>query len=88
MSITGVKSYSTANLQGANSSSNIADLTARLTLDEVTPELAAQIVKHYILPMFDSDGRKALKRKATRGKSSTHLGQNNNSALSQENGKG
>ena len=35
MSITGVKSYSTANLQGENTSTNNADLTARLTLDEV-----------------------------------------------------
>jgi hypothetical protein len=26
-----------------------------LTFDQVTPELAAQIVKHYVLPMFDTD---------------------------------
>jgi len=37
-----------------------------LTIDKVTPELAAQIVKHFILPMFESDSRKALKRKHTR----------------------
>ena len=41
----------------------------QLTLDEVTPELAAQIVKHYILPMFDSDAKRGLKRKPNRGKS-------------------
>ena len=28
---------------------------------QVTPELAAQIVKDYILPMFESDGKKDLK---------------------------
>ena len=27
---------------------------AGVQLDQVTPELAAQIIKHYVLPMFDS----------------------------------
>jgi hypothetical protein len=34
MSITGVKSYSTANIQGENSSSDTATINARLTIDE------------------------------------------------------
>ena len=37
-----------------------------LTIDQVTPELAASIVKHFILPMFESDTRKGLKRKYSR----------------------
>jgi uncharacterized protein YdhG (YjbR/CyaY superfamily) len=37
-----------------------------LSIDQVTPELAAQIVKHYILPMFDNDSRKSLRRKYAR----------------------
>lgn len=32
-------------------------------MDNLSPEVAAQIVKHYILPMFESDGRKLLKQK-------------------------
>lgn len=47
-----------------------------LSLDQVTPELAAQIVKFYILPMFDSDPKKGLKRKNSRGKS-TNFSQGN-----------
>lgn len=34
----------------------------------VTPELAAQIIKHFVLPMFDTDTRKNLRIKtANRG---------------------
>jgi len=36
---------------------------APITLDQVTPELAAQIVKYFVLPMFDTDNKKLLKRK-------------------------
>ena len=32
-------------------------------MDQISPELAAQIVKNYILPMFESDGKKQLKSK-------------------------
>ena len=32
-------------------------------MEQVTPELAAQIVKHYILPMFDSDIKKGFTKK-------------------------
>jgi hypothetical protein len=32
-------------------------------MDDISPELAAQIVKNYILPMFESDEKKYLKRK-------------------------
>ena len=34
-----------------------------ITIDDISPELAAQIVKNYILPMFESDEKKYLKRK-------------------------
>ena len=30
----------------------------------ITPEIAAAVVKDYLLPMFDNDGKKLLKRKA------------------------
>lgn len=30
---------------------------------KITPELAAQIVKDYVLPMFESDQRKQMKSK-------------------------
>ena len=45
---------------GPNGSSGIAGL------DQISPELAAQIVKNYILPMFESDGKRALKSKYNR----------------------
>ena len=34
-----------------------------LTIKNVTPELAAQVVKHFVLPMFDTDYKKGLRRK-------------------------
>ena len=34
-----------------------------ITIDKVTPELAAQIVKHFIIPMFDSENKKDLRKK-------------------------
>ena len=37
----------------------------QLTIDQVTPELAAQIVKHYILPMFDDKRPKRLSKAQT-----------------------
>ena len=30
---------------------------------EITPELAAKVVKDYLLPMFESDGKKLLRKK-------------------------
>ena len=33
------------------------------SIDQITPELAAQIVKSYILPMFESEDKKALKNR-------------------------
>ena len=29
----------------------------------ITPELAANVVKNFILPMFETDGKKLLKKK-------------------------
>lgn len=37
-----------------------------MTIDDISPELAAQIVKNYILPMFESDEKKYLKKKYDR----------------------
>lgn len=34
-----------------------------LSIKNVTPELAAQVVKHFVLPMFDTDYKKGLRRK-------------------------
>jgi hypothetical protein len=35
-------------------------------MGHISPELAAKIVKHYILPMFESDGKKRLKKQYNR----------------------
>lgn len=35
-------------------------------MDDISPELAAQIVKNYILPMFESDNKKHLRKKYSR----------------------
>ena len=38
-----------------------------MTIDQVTPELAAQIVKQFVIPMFDHDSRTGnLRKKTTR----------------------
>lgn len=37
-----------------------------LKMEDVSPELAALIVKNYILPMFESDTKRSLKRKYTK----------------------
>jgi len=34
-----------------------------MSIEHVTPELAAQIVKHFVIPMFDTDTKKGLRRK-------------------------
>jgi hypothetical protein len=38
---------------------------------KITPELASAVVKDYLLPMFESDGKKILKRKGTNQKQET-----------------
>lgn len=40
-----------------------AQLSGAIELDQITPELAATVVKHYLLPMFESDNQKFLKKK-------------------------
>ena len=41
-----------------------------MTIDQVSPELAAQIIKQFVIPMFDTDISKGLRRKHERlGKS-------------------
>ena len=34
-----------------------------ISIKHVTPELAAQVVKHFVLPMFDTDHKRGLRRK-------------------------
>jgi hypothetical protein len=34
--------------------------------NEITPELAAMIVKNYVLPMFETDAKKSLRVKYNR----------------------
>lgn len=33
------------------------------TTRDITPELAATVVRDYLLPMFESDGRKLLRKR-------------------------
>jgi hypothetical protein len=46
--------------RGHYGSSTTASITS---IEQISPELAAMIVKNYILPMFESDGKKSLKNK-------------------------
>lgn len=32
-------------------------------IQQVTPELAAQVIKDFILPMFETDGRKLIRQR-------------------------
>ena len=34
-----------------------------VSITDITPELAAQVVKHFVLPMFDTEAKKGLRRK-------------------------
>ncbi|CDW78389.1 ankyrin repeat domain containing protein [Stylonychia lemnae] len=50
-------------------SSLFPDLTInrnKIRLQSITPEIAANVVKDYILPMFENDGKKFIKRKNLR----------------------
>ena len=47
----------------------ISPSNPNVQIDQISPELAALIVKKYILPMFESDGKKLMK-----GSSSQALG--------------
>ena len=42
-----------------------------ISIKHVTPELAAQVVKHFVLPMFDTDHKKGLRRKYGRMQAAT-----------------
>lgn len=35
----------------------------QVSINQVTPELAAQVVKYFVLPMFENDAKKGLRRK-------------------------
>ena len=45
-----------------------------ITINQVTPELAAQVVKHFVLPMFDTEAKKGLRRKYGRMQAATQYG--------------
>eukprot|EP00347_Sterkiella_histriomuscorum_P014287 403361452 len=47
---------------------NIKHIMKQNRLQSITPELAANVVKDYILPMFENDGKKFIKRKKNKGK--------------------
>ena len=49
---------------------------------QITPELAANVVKDYILPMFDNEGKKYLKRKGAKSKERPNLEQIQDKSLS------
>ena len=38
----------------------ISNLSLKLSKQEITPEVAAFVVKEYLLPMFESDGKRLL----------------------------
>ena len=49
---------------GASGASNLLKGgDEQMSIKHVTPELAAQVVKHFVLPMFDTDYKKGLRRK-------------------------
>lgn len=50
------------NITTTQNSGKIGD-PGPLSIKNVTPELAAQVVKHFVLPMFDTDHKKGLRRK-------------------------
>ena len=47
------------------------DKGEQISIKHVTPELAAQVVKHFVLPMFDTDYKKGLRRKYGRMQAAT-----------------
>jgi hypothetical protein len=47
------------------------DKNLPLSIKDVTPELAAQVVKFFVLPMFDTDYKKGLRRKYGRMQAAT-----------------
>ena len=49
----------------------VTDKTEQISIKHVTPELAAQVVKHFVLPMFDTDYKKGLRRKYGRMQAAT-----------------
>jgi hypothetical protein len=42
---------------------------SQISIEDITPEVAAHVVKNYLLPMFESDIKKGL-RKTLKGKTS------------------
>jgi len=57
---------------GANTGPPITgDKNEQISIKHVTPELAAQVVKHFVLPMFDTDYKKGLRRKYGRMQAAT-----------------
>ena len=59
---------SVINYGGVNNESEIIHPmnNKQLKLKQITPEIAANVVKDYILPMFENDGKKFIKKKNVR----------------------
>ena len=57
---TNLSSFNLLNVNGQATASKYKRQGSSIS---ITPELAATVVKDYLLPMFDNDGRKLLKRK-------------------------
>jgi hypothetical protein len=49
------------------SSAHSQKKVSSLSLDDITPEIAAHVVRNYLLPMFESDVKKGLRLKSVRG---------------------
>ena len=72
------------NAQAAQPSSGRARPGDEITINQVTPELAAQVVKHFVLPMFDTEAKKGLRRKYGRMQVATQYGAQQSHMAGQE----
>jgi len=69
-----------------NLSANNISNSKKLTRAMVTPEIAAFVVKDYLLPMFESDGKKLMTKKLTTG-ANNKRSQSNNEKISPKEAK-
>lgn len=53
-----------------------------VSMRDITPEVAAQVVKNYLLPMFDSDNKKYLKKRS-KSKAGDRQDNNNDDIIEQ-----
>lgn len=48
---------------GINGHSHRSNHSMKIDLNDITPEIAAQVVRSYLLPMFEKDSRKITREK-------------------------